>query len=173
MISHYLLDGLGLVVALANALQGNTRDLGYPPPRSRTRLRAVAQDARSTTRDVPEVGRALVMAAKLARRRRHDTAPPPASRAVAVRGSESSDAIVMPSVTISVDLEDWDARAKALGGTSNTQVAALAAKLGERMGRRRASDGAVTLQLPMSERTEDAHVRSQYRSHASASIRRG
>ncbi len=60
----------------------------------------------------------------------------------------------MPGIAICIDLDDWDARAKALGGTSNTLVAGLAAKLGERMGRRRAGDGAVTLQLPMSDRAE-------------------
>ncbi len=73
--SHYLLDGIGLIVALVEAILGNTRDLGYPPPRSRTRLRAVVQDARQTARDAPEVARALVAAAKLARRRRHDSCP--------------------------------------------------------------------------------------------------
>ena len=60
----------------------------------------------------------------------------------------------MPGITIEIDLDDWDARAKALGGTSNTLAAGLTAKLGERLGRRRAGDGAVTLQLPMSERAE-------------------
>jgi hypothetical protein len=53
-----------------------------------------------------------------------------------------------------IDLNDWDARAKALGGTSSTLAAGLAAKLGDRMGRRRASDGAVAVQLIMSDRTE-------------------
>ena len=48
VVSHYLVDGIGLFVALFDASLGNTRDLGYPPPRSRTRLRAVAQDARQT-----------------------------------------------------------------------------------------------------------------------------
>ena len=152
--SHYLLDGLGFVVAIVEALLGNTRDLGYPPPRSRTRLRAVVQDARQTARDAPEVARALVAAAKLARRRRHDIARSPASRPVALRGGDGDDAVVVPGITICIDLDDWDARAKALGGTSNTLAAGLAAKLGERMGRRRAGDGAVTVQLPMSDRTE-------------------
>ena len=152
--SHYLLDGLGLIVALAEALLGNTRDLGYPPPRSRTRLRAVVQDARETARDTPEVARALVALAKLVRGRRHDTAPSPAPRPVALRGGDGDDAIVVPGITIGIDLDHWDARAKALGGTSNTLAAGLTAKLGERMGRRRASDGAVTLQVVMSDRTE-------------------
>jgi hypothetical protein len=157
VVSHYLLDGLGLVVALADAILGNTRDLGYPPPRSRTRLRAVVQDARQTARDAPEVARALAMAAKLGRkqaRRRHHAARSPAPRPVAFRAGDGDDPVVVPGITISVGLDDWDARAKALGGTSNTLVAGLAAKLGERRGRRRAGDGAVTLQLPISERGE-------------------
>jgi hypothetical protein len=152
--SHYLLDGLGLIVALAEALLGNTRDLGYPPPRSRTRLRAVVEDARQTARDAPEVARALVALAKLAHRRRHDGAPSPAPRPVTLRGGEGNDAVVVPGITIGIDLDHWDARAKALGGTSNTLAAGLTAKLAERMGRRRAGDGAITLQVVMSDRTE-------------------
>ena len=68
VLSHYLIDGLGLALALVDAVVGNTRDLGYPPPRSRNRLRAVVQDARQTAQDTPQVARALVAAAKLARR---------------------------------------------------------------------------------------------------------
>ncbi|WP_414687599.1 hypothetical protein [Mycobacterium sp.] len=154
VISHHLIDGLGLVLTVADAVLGNTRDLGYPPPRSRTRLRAVVQDARQTAQDAPEVARALIVAAKLACRRRHDIARSRASRPVALRGGDGDDAIVIPTITIRIDLDDWDARATALGGTSNTLAAGLAAKLGERMGRRRAGDGAVTVQLPISERTE-------------------
>ena len=47
---------------------------------------------------------------------------------------------------------DWDARAKALGGNGHSLVAGFAAKLGDRMGRRRAPDGAVTLLIPTSDR---------------------
>ena len=169
VLSHYLVDGLGLIVALVDAVLGNMRDLGYPPPRSRTRLRAVVQDARQTARDAPEVARALVTVAKQARRRRHDIARSPASRPVVVRGGDGDDAVVVPGITIHIDVDDWDARAKALGGTSNTLVAGLAAKLGERMGRRRAGDGAVTLQLPMSDRTE-GDTRANAMSFANISV---
>jgi hypothetical protein len=154
VISHCLIDGFGLALTVADAVLGNTRDLGYPPPRSRTRLRAVVQDARRTAQDAPEVTRAIVAAAKLARRRRHGSARSRASRPVALRGGDGDDAVVVPVITIHIDLDDWDARAKALGGTSSTLVAGLAAKLGERMGRRRVGDGAVTLLLPMSDRAE-------------------
>lgn len=154
VLSHYLIDGLGLVQTLIDAVMGNTRNLGYPPPRSRPRLRAVARDARQTVRDAPEVVRALRVAAKLARRQRQDSARSPASRPVALRGHGGDEPIVVPGITICVDLAHWDARAKALGATRNTLGAGFAAKLGELIGRRRAGDGAVTLQLPMSERTE-------------------
>jgi hypothetical protein len=154
VLSHSLIDGFGLAVTIVDAVLGNTRDLGYPPPRSRTRLRAVVQDARQTAQDAPEVARALVAVAKQARRRWHAVARSPASRPVALRGGDGDDAVVVPVITIHIDLDDWDARAEALGATSNTLTAGLAAKLGERMGRRRAGDGAVTLQLSMSERAE-------------------
>jgi hypothetical protein len=159
--SHYLIDGLGFCAAIVEAILGNTHDPGYPPPRSRTRLGAVVQDARQTARDMPQAARALVAAAKLARKqagRWDDTAQSPASQSPASRPVallQDDDApVVIPGVTIAVDLNEWDARAKALGGTSNTLAAALTAKLGESMGRRRHRDGAVTVQLVISERTD-------------------
>jgi hypothetical protein len=152
--SHYLLDGVGLVLAIADAVLGNTRDLDYPPPRSRTRLRAVARDARQTAREAPEVARALVAGAKLVRRSRRDVAPSPAARPVALREGSGDDPVVVPGVTIYVGLDHWDARAEALGGTSSTLAAGVIAKLGERVGRRHIGDGAVTMRLVMSDRIE-------------------
>ncbi|BBY06262.1 hypothetical protein MNVI_15800 [Mycobacterium noviomagense] len=157
VVSHYVLDGLGLVVALIDAVMGNTRELGYPPPRSRSRLRAVVEDVRQTVQDAPQVARAVGAAAKLAREqagRRRNSARLPASSPVAGSGDDGDDVIIVPGITISIDVDEWDARATALGGTSNTLVGGLAAKLAERMGRRRADDGAVVLQLPISERAE-------------------
>ena len=152
--SHYVLDGIGCFLALVEAILGNTRDLDYSPPRSRTRLRAVIQDARQTARDAPQVARALVALAKQARRRRQDMARSPEPRPATLNGDDRDCPFVVPGVTICVDMDDWDARAKALGGTSNTLAAGLTAKLGERVGRRRDDDGAVTVQLVMSDRTE-------------------
>ena len=82
--SHYLLDGIGFFLATVDAILGNTRDLGYPPPRSHTRLRTAVQDARQTARDAPQAARALVAAAKLIRRQRRDSAQSPAPRPVAL-----------------------------------------------------------------------------------------
>jgi hypothetical protein len=152
--SHYLLDGIGLSIALVEALEGNTRDLGYLPPRSRTRLRAVLEDLRQTARDAPGIARALVVAPKLVRLGRPDSAPPPAAHPVAGRGGDGDEPVVVPGITICVDVDVFDARADSLGGTSNTLVAGLAAKLGEYMGHRHNRDGAVAVQLVMSDRTE-------------------
>jgi hypothetical protein len=152
--SHYLLDGLGLIVALVEAMMGKTRDLGYRLPHSRTRLRAVIQDAQLTARDAPGIARALVAARRLVRLGRPDDAESPESKPVTHRGDDGHDPVVVPGITISVELDDWDARAEALGGTSNTLAAGLAAKFGERLGHRHSGDGAVTVQLVMSDRTE-------------------
>lgn len=153
VLSHYLIDGLGLVLALVDGLMGNTHDLGYPPPRSRTRRRAIAEDARQTVRDTREVARVLGVAARQARRQRKETVKSPSPRPLARPDIDRDEPIVVPGVTVGVDLADWDARAKALGGTANTLGAAFAAKFGELIGRQHA-DGGVTLQLPVSERTE-------------------
>ncbi|MGV0742789.1 hypothetical protein [Mycolicibacterium sp. XJ870] len=160
VLSHNLIDGLGLALVIIEAALGKTRDLGYPPPRSRTRLRALREDALATARDVPQVGRALVTAAKLARKQARTKAenqrsPAPRPAAVNAVGGDDNEVVLVPAITIYVGLNDWDARAEALGGASHTLAAAFAAKFGERIGRRRADDGAVTLQVPISDRTED------------------
>lgn len=158
VISHYLLDGLGLVVSGIEALSGITRDFGYPPPRSRTRLRALVEDARQTAQQAPEVGRALVTAAKQARNQRQNTAQSQTSRSPALKVRDTDNVadpvVVVPTVTVLVDLADWDACAEALGGTSKTLLAGFVAKFAEHVGRRCAGDDTVTVQLPISTRAE-------------------
>jgi hypothetical protein len=157
LISHYVLDGLGLVVSILDAIAGKTLDLGYPPPRSRTRLRAVVKDARQTARHAPEVARAIGATVRQARDHRQDIARSRNSRPPApTEGADdvADEIIVLPNVTVLVDLHHWDARAQALGGTSKTLLAGFVAKFGELVGRRRAGEDTVTLQLPMSTRAE-------------------
>lgn len=154
--SHCLIDGLGVVRAIADAAAGNRRELGYPPPCSRTRLRALGQDARRTIRDVPHAARALGAAVKLTRQRRRG----PSGAAISkphnryVERGATQDRATVPAVVVHIDVDDWDARAQALGGTSHHLAAGLAAKLGERLGRRRIGDAAVSLQVPLSDRTD-------------------
>lgn len=151
--SHSVADGLGLLLAIADAVKGNTRDLGYPPPRSRTRRRALVQDAYQTARATPEVARAVVAAAQMARRRRNDIALVRASQPVATGRADAG--AVAPAITIYVDLNDWDARANALGGTSNSLFAGFAAKLAERSGCRSADDADIAISFPVNDRTKD------------------
>lgn len=170
VLSHYVVDGIGLHQVVSDAVLGNSADLGFPPPDFRTRRRAAVQDAREILRESPDIGRAAVAAVRLARRARQDVArskpsPPP----VPLRATDGDDAIVVPAVSIQIDLESWDGRAKALGATGKTLVVALAAKLAERMGRSRPGDGLVTLQLPMNERTE-GDTRANAMSIASVTI---
>jgi hypothetical protein len=154
VISHCLADGLGTLSVIGEMVKGNSVDFGYPPARSRTRRRAIAADARETLKGAPEVGRALRAAAKMAFRHRHDFVRSKASRPTSIVADGADCNVVVPAIAIYCDLHDWDARAKALGGNGHSLVAGFAAKLGDRMGRRRA-DGAVTLLIPTSDRTQD------------------
>lgn len=153
VMSHCLSDGIGALLTIVEAIKGNRREMGYPAPRSRTRLNAVVSDLRHTAQGAPEVARTIVTAAKQAFRRRHEITRSGASRPPTSVGGDYN--VVAPAITIYIDLENWDARADALGGTSYSLVAGFAAKLAERLGRRRASDGVVTLNIPVSDRVPD------------------
>jgi hypothetical protein len=156
VLSHNLIDGLGLALVIIEAALGKTRDLGYPAPASRTKWRARGQDARETARDLPKAGKALVTSIKLgrqqAREKKAENAAPPLP---AIASGDPDEVVLVPAITAYVDLDDWDACAEARGGASHTLAAAFSAKLGERAGRRRADTGSVTLQIPISDRTEE------------------
>lgn len=173
VLSHNLIDGLGLALVIVEGVLGKSRDLGYPPPLSRTRLRALGEDVRQTARDVPDAARALVTALKSARKQSRTKAEgtrSPAPRPAPTTGVGVDDVVLVPALTIFVDLDEWDARAESLGGASHTLAAAFAAKFGERIGRVRADDGAVTLQVPISDRTSVDDTRAMALSYARVTI---
>ena len=150
--SHCLIDGVGLCEALADAASGRHDPISWPAAGSRRRWQALREDARQTARDIPAIGRAVVAAARFARRNRGGdgsaTQLPTAPRSPFVGPDER---VAPPMATIFVDADEWDARAHSLGGTSNTLLAGLAARLAQRAGRVTA-DGFVTLALPVNER---------------------
>lgn len=151
--SHCVGDGGGACLTVFEAVTGNTRDLGYPPPRTRTRREAVRDDVRDTLGDLPEVGRTVVAAAKLAYKRRRELKGPGDTGKGREFGPEGDQHVRVPAVAIYIDGADWDARAATLGGNSYSLVAGFAARLGERMGRRSSVDGAVPLTVPINDRT--------------------
>ena len=156
LISHCLTDGVGLCAALADAAHGRHDTINWPAAGSRPRWRAIREDARQTARDMPAIGRAVVAAARMARRsvsgRSGSTAPLPSTPPAAFAGVD--EPITMPTAMTFVDADAWDARARSLGGTSNSLLTAVAARLAERAGRV-AADGSVTVGMPVNERTAD------------------
>ena len=152
--SHTVIDGLGFAIVLADAAKGVTCDLGYPPPRARARRTALADDARAAVLGVPAMVRSVASMPKLAKKANRGKARPNPARSRVASISDADRRIEVPTATAYVDLADWDARANALGGTSNSLFAGFAAKLAERTGRVR-DDGLVTLAYPVSDRTKN------------------
>ncbi|GAY18388.1 hypothetical protein [Mycobacterium sp. shizuoka-1] len=152
VLSHTVIDGAGAVATVAAAVHGNGKDLDYPPRRSRSRTRAVLEDLRQLIADLPEIGRTLVKAVKVALRRKDELVRPGAPAPAPAR---SGDYVTTAFTTALIDIEQWDSRAEELGGNHFSLVAGFAGKLAQNVGRTRASDGAVTLMIPVSER-EDA-----------------
>jgi hypothetical protein len=153
VISHCLTDGVGLCEALTEAASGHHNPINWPAARSRRRWQALREDARQTARDIPGIGRAVGAAAQFARRHRgragSATLPPTLPPAPT---AEADERVTLSTATIFLDADEWDARAHSLGGTSNSLLAGLAARLAQRVGRVTA-DGSATPSIPVSERT--------------------
>src|SRR5277367_6150652 len=148
VLSHCLTDGIGGCLAIVEAACGYDPAFNWPAAGSRRRWRALREDARQTVRDIPAIRRAVVEAARFARRnrRRAGSATPPLS-GPPVLSVGADERVTLPTATFFLDADEWDARAHALGGTSNTLFAALSARLAQQVGRV-AADGSVTLAIP-------------------------
>lgn len=150
--THCLGDGVAALVAVGEAVLGGKRDLGYPLPRSRKRFRAVTADLRETVRSLPEVGRTLVAAGQFAFRHRKEMFDSSRPAGPAAPVAHDNTIVVMPTASAFVDVADWDAKADAAHGNNYSMLAGIAARLGERMGRRR-PDGTVNLLIALNDRT--------------------
>ena len=150
VISHCIADGGASVIATIDAVHGTERDLGLPRAHGRGRSAAFREDLRRLRTDLPEIGRTLRRAATVVRDRRKDLSRPSASPPTA--GSGGSGTVLVPSASVFIDGDLWDARAAALGGNSFSLVAGFAGRLAFNLRRTRASDGAVTLMIPVSVR---------------------
>lgn len=154
VISHCLIDGVGLCEALADAASGRHDPISWPAAGSRRRWHALREDGGQTARDIPAIGRAVIAAARFVGRNRgghgSGTQRPGAPRSPFVGPDEF---VSLPNATIFVDADEWDARAHSLGGTSNALLAGLAARLAHRVGRV-GGDGLATLAIPVNERAD-------------------
>jgi hypothetical protein len=155
VLSHYVLDGIGAALAVTEAVLVIPRDLGYPPPRSRSSLRALLHDTGDTARDAPSVARALLAAVKEARHRQQDAsrAQAQASLPAASPTSGADELVDVPNILIRIPLDEWNARAEALGGTGSALAAAFTAKLDRHMGRLHGDTDVVTMLLTVNTRT--------------------
>jgi hypothetical protein len=155
VMSHYVIDGIGGVVAVVMAILGDTSGQGYPPPRSRPLLRAVVEDVVGVARDAPGVVRALGKAVeplKQARLRRSDGASD-SPRPITTTASGADRPADVPGIWIRLNMDEWEARAAALGGSGSTMATALTAKLGQHLGRRRGDT--VNMLLVVNDRQAD------------------
>lgn len=149
VVTHCLIDGVGLCEAMADAAAGCDHPIGWPAAASRRRWPALREDVRQTARDAPDVGRAFVAAVRLARRGRGDTAPAAAPKKRPFIGPD--EPVTLPTETVFINADEWDARARALGGTGSALLAGLAAHLAQQVGRVTA-DGMVYVGMPVNER---------------------
>lgn len=148
-IPHCLTDGVGLCEALADAAVGRKDPIDWPAAGSRRRWQAIREDVYQTARDTAAIGRGVVAGVRLARR--SATGPKAATTSLPAPPEGADEPIRLSTATIFIDADEWDARARSLGGTSNSLLVGLVARLANRRGRVNA-DGAVKVGMPVNER---------------------
>lgn len=163
-VSHTLAD-LGTVLgAVRDAVLDRRHELDLPPPRRAVTWRVRAHDARVAVRSLPAAARSARAVVRLARapRERPRTPRAPLRRERGARteptptveglDAESAGAVIaMPTACAFGDEQEWEARARALGGTGNTLRLALTAHAAAAIGRVD-PEGQVALSIPMSDR---------------------
>lgn len=151
VVSHTVADGVGAMLAVADAANGVTHDFGYPPPGTVTKWAGLRHDSRRFVGDIPEILRAVVSAARLAR-----SAPKPdkqPAREVLSDSPIQPGTVTVQSVIVHVPTEQWDAVANSLGGTSNSLLTGFVARLGRNSGWFRDGQPA-KLSIPVNQRVD-------------------
>lgn len=162
VINHCLTDGIGLCEALTDAALGRSDPISWPAAASRGRWTAVREDMRQTVRDIPVMGRAVATAIRLGRTSGKSSGDASAGTQPAKQPATQPESppiqyldddreITLPMATIFVDADQWKARARELGGTSNALVVGVAARLAQRGGRA-AEDGSIVVMVPVNKR---------------------
>ncbi|MCX2933400.1 hypothetical protein ORI20_24310 [Mycobacterium sp. CVI_P3] len=151
-VSHTTGDAVAGTLAIVDAVNGTRRDYGFPPPGTRTRGQALRQDIAVTARSALKVPAAIGGGLRVAREQQDDVSTSVRSSSPASSSAARTQRLVVPRVYGYVDGQEWDERAKALGGTRNVLFAGFCARLGYRLGRLD-GNGRIVLSVPVSERT--------------------
>ena len=148
--SHLILDGMGALLAIEAAANGKAVPNVYLAKGARGGLTGYLSDAWQILVDAPRTSAALIRIALAAcrgpilsgQRIKMETKPAALPSAV----------VELAAVAISVDAVAWDACARRLGGLSNPLLPGFVATLAAHLGRRRPSDGTVSLLIPVDTR---------------------
>lgn len=160
VVAHGVADGMGMNLAVADAVNGKCSDLGYPAPKSRSLFRAALEDSRETLKDIPQILKAILsapLAAKeLPRLTRMRVVPKSSLVRREAKGTvelRENKNVRLPSVTALIETQHWDDRAQFFHGTSNPLLIAVAARLCKELGWLD-GEGAACFMMPVNERTE-------------------
>jgi hypothetical protein len=170
--SHVVTDGVGLQLAIVDAVNGKSRELRYPEPNARTRGQAIREDLASSWRSLSDIGTAMrsiraaaedakrwnatasqSQAAKRPRLSRSTNAAAKRAKKAAIRRNRHEPVQIFREYT-RVDIPQWDERAKSLDGNSTALWIAVAARIAKGLGSV-SPDGLVHFAIPVSDRLEN------------------
>jgi len=149
--SHLVLDGMGALRAIETAAMGIELPNPYLRQGARSGWAACMADALQILSDVPKTLFALFKIVQTSLlgpslQNQSATTPPPST------SSTEHMFVDLPSVAVTLDLQIWQGCARRLGGRTTALLPAFVASLAAQMGRRRASDGSVSLLVPFNTR---------------------
>jgi hypothetical protein len=148
--SHLLLDGMGALRVIEAAVNGTGVSSPYLPKGARGRMSGCVSDAWQILADAPRTVAAL---ARIAHANWYRPAAPQRPAVTAAEaGHDPSTIVELPAVTVTVESRVWLACEQRLGGGLNTLLPGFVASLASHLGRRRFSDGAVSLLVPINRR---------------------
>ena len=150
--SHVVLDGMGALRAIEATISGTARPNLYLAQSARGWIKGLFSDTVQVLSDAPSsvVGLANLVVA-FAQSRQFSVGKFGAKVDIAPL-TQKEKVIRLPSVTISIDSDAWDACALRLGGHSNSLLVGFTATLAAHLGRIRSSDGSASLLVPVDRR---------------------
>ncbi len=134
--SHVLFDGMFALNTVRLAIAKTPNASSYRARGERGRIAGWCADLGQALLDVPRTLKALGALAALVFPRTK-SAEPVAPVAAPVRPADAERVVDMPAATVVVDLAEWNARARALGGHSHALLLAFCARLALHQQRRR------------------------------------